>query len=280
MRLVKSHAIGNDYLVLASGEPLSPVAVRALCDRHRGPGADGVLEPVPSQVADSGLRIWNPDGSTAEKSGNGLRIFARWLVDHRGASPVLTVETEAGVVRCEVHPDGSVTVQMGRATLDPAEIPAAMPLRETPRRVDLPGGEGVELPLTAVGIGNPHCVVFVDGLLRADRDLDALPWRAWGVALETSPLFPRRANVQFAAVRARDHLAARVWERGAGETLGSGSSACAVAVAGFVLGRTEPTVQVEMPGGALRVRLTGELDVELTGPVEEVGEFGLRRSRP
>ena len=273
MILVKGHGLGNDYLVLhawtdgalapAAGYALDAAGAVGLCDRNRGPGSDGVLEPVPSAVATAGLRIWNPDGSEAEKSGNGLRIFARYLVDHRGAPTDLTIEVPSGVVRCTVD-DDAVTVEMGEATLVPHEIPCREPLLDTP--IDV---LGATLRVTAVGMGNPHCVAFFDG------DLDALPWRAWGAALERDGRFPNRTNVQFAAVRSRSLVEARVWERGAGETQASGSSACAVAVAARALGYTEPRIEVRMPGGALHVEVHAERRVTLRGPVEEVGTFRL-----
>ena len=271
MRLIKSHGLGNDYLVLDSGEALSPARVQALCHRHTGVGGDGILEPVPSARADHGLRIWNPDGSQAEKSGNGLRIFARWLVDHRQAPLAFTVEVPAGVVRCAVDGGtGFVTVEMGAAVLEPAAIPCTLALRNSP--VDVGGST---LHLTAVGMGNPHCVVLVD-----DADLDALPWRGWGRALETDPRFPNRTNVQVARVIDRENLEARIWERGAGETLASGSSACAVAVAARILGRVDAAVTVHMPGGRLRVLVDDALGVTQIGPVEEVGEVLVRMPLP
>lgn len=273
MLLVKSHGLGNDYLILDRWAPSEPapsprhrvnaaMAV-ALCDRHRGIGGDGVLEPVLSERATAGLRIWNPDGSLAEKSGNGLRIFARWLVDHRGAPPELTVEVASGVVRCLVR-DEDVTVEMGRATFSPEQIPATRPLRLEP----VPIG-GRTLRLTAVGMGNPHCVVFLD------EPLDRLPWRAWGEALERHPLFPNRTNVQFARVLAEDLVEVRVWERGAGETASSGSSACAVGAAARSLGFTGPDLRISMPGGTLLVGVGEDLQITLRGPVEETGEIKL-----
>lgn len=271
MRLIKSHGLGNDYLVLASDSVLSPARVRALCHRHTGVGGDGVLEPVVSDLGDYGLRIWNPDGSQAEKSGNGLRIFARWLVDHQLAPLSFTVEVPAGVCPCTVHPEsGEVTVGMGPAALEPAHIPCTEALRDTP--VDVTGDT---LRLTAVGMGNPHCVALLD-----TDDLDALPWRRWGAALETDARFPNRTNVQFARVLDRQNLEARIWERGAGETLASGSSACAVAVAARLLGHTDPAVTVHMPGGTLHVQVDDALSVTQTGPVVEVGEVFLRMSLP
>ena len=261
MRLIKSHGLGNDYLVLCSGDALDPERVRRLCHRHTGVGGDGILEPVPSACADHGLRIWNPDGSQAEKSGNGLRIFARWLVDHRDAPSEFTVEVPAGVVRCRVdEASGLVTVKMGVATLEPETVPCSVRLRDTAVEV-----HGSTLRLTAVGMGNPHCVAIVD-----ETDLDALPWRDWGRSLEVDPRFPNRTNVQVARVIDRANLEARIWERGAGETLASGSSACAVAVAARVLDHVDGDVTVHMPGGTLRVQVGVDLAVVQTGPVEEV----------
>lgn len=271
MRFIKSHGLGNDYLVLTSGEPMTPDRAVAICNRHTGVGGDGVLEPVSSDDADFGVRIWNPDGSTAEKSGNGLRIFARWLVDHCLAPLEFTIEVPAGVAACRVHPEtGLVTVDMGRASLDPGRVPCTVALRDTPVTVC-----GQALRLTCVGIGNPHCVAIV-----TDIDLDGLPWRAWGAALEADPRFPRRTNVQVARVVDHHTLEARIWERGVGETQASGSSACAVAVAAFVLGHTGHEVVVRMPGGDLQVRVEDDLTVTQVGPVVEVGEVLLRMPLP
>ncbi len=273
MLLIKSHGLGNDYLILDRWAPSRPAPwpdsrleaaqARLLCDRHRGVGGDGVLEPVTSSCATAGLRIWNPDGSLAEKSGNGLRIFARWLVERRGAPPSLTVEVASGVVTCEVSPD-EIRVAMGRATFAPEQIPAREPLRLTPVEVG-----GHTLLLTAVGMGNPHCVVFVE------EALDQLPWRTWGALLERHALFPNRTNVQFARVLDHARVEVRVWERGAGETASSGSSACAVAAAACALGRTGARVAVHMPGGTLDVHVGPGAEITLIGPAEEVCEIKL-----
>jgi diaminopimelate epimerase len=265
VQIVRSHGLGNDYLVLDGGPAVGPELARALCDRHRGVGGDGVLEAVHSDRADYGLRIWNPDGSTAEKSGNGLRIFARYLVDHCLAPLDFTVEVPGGVVRCTVDgASGDVRVEMGRATFVPDEIPCAPGLHAGELEV-----AGQRLTVFPVGLGNPHCVVFVDGLA-SGGDLDALPWRAWGRALEVHPAFPRRTNVQLARVIDRHTVDVRVWERGAGETQASGSSACAVAAVGVRLGRLHSPVAVRMPGGALEVGVDAELGLTLSGPVEEI----------
>lgn len=266
MSLFKAHGLGNDYLVWEDPSPLDPDRVRALCDRHRGPGGDGVLEPVPTARADHGVRIWNPDGSVAEKSGNGLRILAWWLVAERGAEPRFSVDTGFDVVRCEVGGDG-VSVAMGRARFDPEALPLRSDAPWLDRELVV---AGAALRVVAVSVGNPHCVVFRD-----ETDLDALPWRVWGQALERHAAFPNRTNVQVARVTGSG-VELRVWERGAGETSASGSSSCAVAAAAVRTGRLAPGgIAVAMPGGTLRVDVTPELDLTLHGPVAPVGRFAL-----
>lgn len=253
MRLARAHGLGNDYLVLEDGPPLDAALARAVCERHRGLGADGILEPADRGPADYGVRIWNPDGSTAEKSGNGLRIYAFWLVRH-GAPPAFTVWTGHDTVRCAV--DGSsVRVDMGTARF------------ETPPRVTLEAG-GTAHEAVPVDLGNPHVVLFVDA------PLDGLPWRAWGAELEVHPHFPRRTNVQVARTRPEGGLEIRIWERGAGPTLASGSSSCAAAAAAVRTGRLAPgEVAVHMPGGTLDVTVAPSFAVRLRGPVEPIGVF-------
>lgn len=269
MRLWKAHGLGNDYFVLEDGElegELHADRVRALCDRHRGPGSDGVLEPLPASAgAEYAVRIWNPDGSVAEKSGNGLRIFARWLYSERGAPSRFSVWTGACRVECFANAT-TVSVEMGAATFDPSEVPvlAQAPLIEGPLEL---ARETVSV--TAVGMGNPHCVLF------HDEALDALPWRAWGAEIERHPRFPNRTNVQFARVRDRSSVEIRIWERGAGETQASGSSSCAAAAAGVRTGRLDRgRIRVVMPGGVLMVTVAEE-GILLEGPVEVVGRFEL-----
>lgn len=240
MRLFRAHGLGNDYLVLTDGAELTPAIVRAVCDRHEGVGSDGVLEPVhPRDGADYGLRIHNPDGSEAEKSGNGLRIFALWLVRERGALGEFTVWTPGGTVACRVDGD-RVRVQMGRARVsEPTTLC------------------GVEA--TRVDVGNPHAVVL-------DIPDD---WRALGAQIEQS--VEGRTNVQFVRVEGPHAIRVKVWERGAGETRSSGSSACAAAAACAARWMVTSPVQVIMDGGELDVRVGPEGEVELTGPVEAIG---------
>jgi diaminopimelate epimerase len=260
----KGHALGNDYLVVEPAHlsfALTSAMVRRLCDRHRGVGGDGVLALVPSAHADAGLRIYNPDGSEAEKSGNGLRIFARWLVENgRVTGDRFRVETPGGIVDCRVdREDGrivEIAVDMGHASFRSDDVPCSGPSREVVAEpVEV---AGTVLRVTAVGIGNPHCVVFVDD--PATADLARL-----GPALEHHPLFPRRTNVQLARVVEPQRVRVRVWERGAGETLASGSSACAVAAACVRLGYTDRAITVVMDGGLLHLQVDDDYRIQLSG---------------
>jgi len=265
----KGHGLGNDYLVLDRKDlphELAAPAIRRICDRHWGIGSDGILLRVPSDRGDFGLRIFNPDGSEAEKSGNGLRIFAKYLHDHGHAkSTVFTVDTQGGLVECACHVvDGrvaAVTVEMGRATFRAPEIPMNGPDREVvgvPLEVN-----GTILTVTAVSVGNPHCVVFVDRLDEGEA-------RRLGPLIERHPMFPNRTNVQFARVHAWDTVDVLIWERGAGWTLSSGSSSCGVVSAAVRNGLTGRRVTVRMPGGQLTVEVREDWSLRLEGPVEEV----------
>jgi diaminopimelate epimerase len=267
----KGHGLGNDYLVVNEADlpgPLSTTAIVRTCDRHWGVGSDGILLLVPSGAADFGLRIFNPDGSEAEKSGNGLRIFAKYLWDHGHAkAPTFTVETKGGLVECHCHVrDGRVnfvTVEMGRATFRAPEIPMTGPDAEAVN-VPLTLEDGTTLTATAVSVGNPHCVVF------ADR-VDAAECRRLGPLLERHPAFPNRTNVQFARARSRSELEIQIWERGAGYTLASGSSSCGAAAAAVRTGTCDyGRVTVVMPGGQLVIEVRPDWSLRLEGPVEEV----------
>ncbi|MEK6813966.1 MAG: diaminopimelate epimerase [Nitrospirota bacterium] len=251
---VKFHALGNDYLVFDEGDltfPVVPEAVRRICDRRRGVGSDGILLVVPSEKADFGLRIFNPDGSEAEKSGNGLRIAAKYLYQHsRTNKEDFAIETKGGIVRAHLKiidwVVANVSVEMGRAEVGPAE------------RLDA----GTEI--VPVNIGNPHAVVFVDD----PNDVDV---PAAGRRIETDPRFaPGGVNVEFVSVLGRGALSVRVWERGAGETPASGTGASAAAAAAAAAGRVDRGVIVKMPGGELMAAVGPDLSVTLAGPVEEV----------
>ncbi len=268
-RFTKGHGLGNDYLVMAEADldfPLAPAAVRWICHRNWGVGSDGILLRTGSTVADVGLRIFNPDGSEAEKSGNGLRIFAKYLWERGGLrkSP-MRIETKGGVVEAVCHVRGEsvaeVTVEMGHATFRAPEIPMQGPDREVVG-VPLQVGERA-FRVTCVSVGNPHCVVFTDRLDEAEV-------RAWGPRIETHPSFPNRTNVQFARVLGRDRVEIRIWERGAGYTLASGSSSCAVAAAAVRNGLADGRLTLVMPGGELGIEVRSDYSIRLRGPVAEV----------
>ncbi|MGC4086327.1 MAG: diaminopimelate epimerase [Polyangiaceae bacterium] len=225
-----------------------------------------MLEPRPAPAgADYGVRIWNPDGSVAEKSGNGLRIFARWLRDERQAAESFTVATDACVVGCRATSD-AVSVEMGAPSFVPADVPVLADAELVDGPIEL---ARVTLTATAVGLGNPHCVIF------RTEPLDSLPWRQWGSELERHARFPNRTNVQIARIIDEHEVEIRIFERGAGETSASGSSSCAVAAAGVRTGRLRAgRIRVRMPGGVLYVTVSNS-GILLEGPVEGVGRFEL-----
>ncbi len=268
-QFVKSHGLGNDYFVLdqeAISFELTPKVIELLCHRNYGIGSDGILLLVPSDKADYGLRILNPDGSEAEKSGNGLRIFAKYLFEHgHSDKKSFTIDTLGGIVTAELDiKDGNVpfvTVEMGEAIFQSNLIPVAGEEREVVQEEIVVGDE--KLKITAVSVGNPHCVVFVD-------ELSEEQIRKLGPLLETHELFPNRINVQFAKPVSRDRVQILIWERGAGYTLASGSSSCAVASACVKNGFTDGNVTVSMPGGELDINIRDDWSIKMRGAVEEV----------
>ena len=279
----KYHGLGNDYAVFvdgALGEPPDPALVRRICDRHHGLGADGVLLDVSPSGAGSGsggaprpggapraaVRIFNPDGSEAEKSGNGLRIFARYLRDQgrapAGAGEWFAVATPGGEVECAVAGDGRrVAVEMGRASFDAAAVPVIGAAGEVLGRWLEVAGQ--ELEYSAVTVGNPHCVLVREEARAEDA-------RTLGPLLERHPAFPNRTNVQLAQVLGVHCIRIEIWERGAGYTLASGSSSCAAAAVCCRLGLVRSPVTVEMPGGALSVVVRGDDSLRMEGPVTAV----------
>jgi diaminopimelate epimerase len=265
----KYHCLGNDYLVIEPDGidgPLTTDLVRYLCDRRRGVGSDGVLfGPLASSEADFGLRIFNPDGSEAEKSGNGLRIFARYLWDLRKVKEApFSVHVPGGLVHCQVQPGGKVVkVWMGSANFSSAAIPTGGPDREVVNETLEVGNEKIRI--CALTLGNPHCVVL-DQVPTEDLALRL------GPKIENHRIFPNRANVQFVRVIDRSNLEIQIWERGAGYTLASGSSACAAAASAYRLGWCAAQVSVQMPGGKLNVEIGADGMIVLTGPVTRVYE--------
>jgi diaminopimelate epimerase len=267
IRFAKYHALSNDYLVLDPKEGVelpSPEQVRAICERHRGIGADGILYgPLPGVGAAYALRIFNPDGSEAEKSGNGLRIFLRYLYDQgRIGEERVEIETAGGMARGEALEGGrSARVEMGRVSFWSDEIPVTGERREVLDERIQAGGRGFRF--CAASLGNPHCVIL------GETPTPELA-QHYGPRLEQHAWFPRRTNVQFVEVVDGGNLRVEVWERGAGYTLASGSSACAAAAAAHRLGLCAAEVDVHMPGGGLQVRLDAEFNATLTGAVTRV----------
>src|SRR5574341_395432 len=271
----RGHGLGNDYLAMNPRDldfRLTPRNIRAICDRHRGIGSDGILALTPSRKADFGLRIFNPDGSEAEKSGNGLRIFGCYLYHtRRTRRRSFTIETRGGLVRISLAENrfGEVegaTVEMGRASFRPAALPCRLRAPELLRQPITAAGR--QLRFTGVSVGNPHCVVFKARGQRWTRD----ELLALGPALERHAAFPKRVNVQLAVPTGPNALTILIWERGAGETQASGSSACAAASAAVRTGLVKSPVTVKAPGGTLRISVDPQFDLTMQGPVAEIAQ--------
>jgi diaminopimelate epimerase len=272
LSFVKMHGLGNDFVViedLASEWDLTPAAVMLLCDRNFGVGADGVLLVREASAAGADFRMlhYNADGGQAEMCGNGIRCFSKYMVDRRMVTgDTLAIETLGGVKRVEVVRDydgmlATATVDMGEPILDPTLIPTLFTgaqVYECPVETELG-----TFRLTAVSMGNPHAVIWVD-------DVDEAPVDTVGPMIETHPLFPNRTNVEFAQTPDGETIRLRVWERGVGETLACGTGACATVVAAVLAMRTGRGATVELPGGELFVRWDEDGRVLLTGPATEV----------
>jgi len=249
VRFAKWHGLGNDYLLVEReeiGTPLEAGLVRRLCDYHFGVGSDGVLEVVAADGSRADVIIWNPDGSTAELSGNGTRIAARWLARRSGA----------GTVRISVGPR-EVVAQMREGK----QVETDMGVVEAgePETIDV-AGEPVEL--VPVSVGNPHAVIR--------REPDRAELLRLGPLVETHARFPERTNVQLVRVDGPNEVSVGVWERGAGETLSSGTSAVAVAGAAVSHGWCESPVTVHLAGGDLVVTIDEKMNASLVGPAEEI----------
>ena len=266
---VKYQALGNDYLVINPADApdgLTPDQIRLICDRHYGVGSDGILlGPFDELDADFGLQLFNPDGGEFEKSGNGLRIFCRYLWDRGlvGDEP-FSISTPGGIVTCQVERNGrQVTVEMGVVSFDSRQIPVTGPPREVLNETMVIDGQ--ELRYCAATIGNPQCVVLCD-------ELSAEEARRWGPLIEKDARFPHRTNVQFMQVLDRSNIRLEIWERGAGYTLASGSSSCAAAAVAHRLELCGPQIVVHMPGGKIEISINEVYGITMTGPVAAVCE--------
>jgi diaminopimelate epimerase len=269
MKFWKYHALGNDYLVIDPKElaaPLTVEQIKLICHRNFGPGSDGILlGPLPSNKAPFALRIFNPDGSEAEKSGNGLRIFSRHLWDRQLAGNTeFAIETPGSLVKSTVLDGGkTVRVEMGKVTFWSDKIPVTGPRREVINERIQAGGK--TFTFCAAGIGNPHCVLPLP-------DISVEMAKHFGPVLEVHPAFPNRTNVQFLKVLDRANIRIEIWERGAGYTLASGSSSSAAAAVAHKLGLCDRSITVHMPGGELAIEIGADFDILMTGPVTKVCE--------
>lgn len=269
MKFHKYHALGNDYIVmdpLTSTETFTTEQVVRICHRNFGVGSDGILHgPLAAEGGAFGLKIYNPDGSIAEKSGNGLRIFSRFLFDTgRVKNDPFQVKTDGGVVESTVHGAGEqVTVEMGQVSFDAAKIPVPSATGEVLKQTLTLDGETLEY--SAATIGNPHCVLLRETISEAEA-------RRLGPGLETHPNFPNRTNVQFLKVLDRNNIQIEIWERGAGYTLASGSSSSAAAAVARRLGLVDGDVTVHMPGGVLSITIADDYSITMTGPVTRVAD--------
>lgn len=274
MKFEKYHALGNDYLVYDpenGKEDFSEKEIVRICHRNFGLGSDGILVgPLPSGNADFGLKILNPDGSEAEKSGNGLRIFARYLHDSKRVSTEpFTVDTLGGIVSCEISASTEIiTVDMGQVTFHSDQIP----VKVTGEAREIVNESIQVLDQThnyyAASIGNPHCVLPVD---QVTSDLA----NQLGPELENHPNFPNRTNVQFLQILNRNRIKIEIWERGAGYTLASGSSSSAAGAVARKMGACDEEITVEMPGGEIHLIIDDAYNVRMSGPATRVASMDL-----
>jgi len=272
MDFIKIHGLGNDFVLvdalrqdLKLARELSDLA-RIVCERHTGIGADGLVIILPSKTADARIRFFNPDGSEAQMCGNAIRCVARYLYEHALVSrKVIRVETLAGIIQPEIVLEGNrvsgIRVDMGEPRLERGQIPMVGPSGRVIGEPLLIGGQVYSI--TALSMGNPHCVIFV-------QDVEQVPLSQTGPQVETHPAFPERTNVEFVEVINSGELKMFVWERGAGPTLACGTGACAVAVAGALNGFTQRDVRVHLPLGYLHIEWARNNHVYMTGPAQEV----------
>lgn len=267
---MKSNGLGNDYIVFDAGNisfDLDKETIIRICNQNYGIGSDGILAMVETDKADFGLRIFNPDGSEAEKSGNGIRIFVDFLYSMGYTSKsVFDIEVGGEIVVCEIMFDDSdkikeITVDIGKATFVPSEVPVNCDEKQVlniPLLLD-----GMTYMFSAVSVGNPHAVCIVSRL----EDVDV---RRIGALAENHPIFPNRTNVQFAQIIDRNNVKIEIWERGAGYTLASGTSSCGAVAVLHKKGFVGNEVNVLMPGGTLHVGIDEHYRLKLTGPVTRV----------
>ncbi len=265
----KYHALGNDYIVINPKDlsaPLTTEQVKTICHRNFGVGSDGILlGPLPAENAKCALKIYNPDGSIAEKSGNGLRIFSRYLWDTKFVgNEEFAIQTDGGLVRSTVFDGGKmVRVEMGKVSFDSEKIPVAGPKREVLNEKISVGGR--DFTFCAATIGNPHCVLPLP-------EISAKLAHEFGPLLETHVNFPKKTNVQFLKILDRANIQIEIWERGAGYTLASGSSSSAASAVAHKLGLVDRSVSVHCPGGIIQIEIGDDFAILMTGSVTKIAE--------
>lgn len=269
---VKTHGLGNEYIVLDKENisfELTQKAIQRICNVNFGIGSDGILLKVPSAKADFGLQIFNPDGSEAEKSGNGLRIFCKYIYDYGFTkNNEFSVETKGGLVKAKIIETSNnraklISVEMGKAHFNAKEIPTNFETEEVIGERIQAGDK--EYEVNCVSMGNPHCVVIKEQL-----DIDEI--KKYGTFIENHSKFPNRTNVQFAKVISRSEAEVLIWERGAGFTLASGSSSCAVASVLKKRNLVDGKVKIKMLGGELIIEIDNDWNVKMTGEVRQIAE--------
>jgi diaminopimelate epimerase len=267
---VKMHGLGNEYIVLDSTNidfKLTIQAIKRLCNIHFGIGSDGIVMKVPSAKADFGFRVYNPDGSEAEKSGNGLRIFCKYLYDYGFSKRrQFSIETLTDVVYAEIVEEVNgrsslIRVDMGKAIFGSRDIPVDSDKPEFIGQMIRAGDK--EFEVNCVSVGNPHCVIIKQELYEDEI-------RKYGPLLENHPLFPNRINVQFAKVLSDHEAEILIWERGAGFTLASGSSSCAASSVLVKRGLINGDLTMHMQGGTLKIEINNSWDIRMTGEVREI----------
>ena len=274
IKFTKMQGAGNDFILMEYGEYKKiedkfPQAAVKLCDRHFGIGADGIFVPVenPKTYSDLGWLFFQPDGSTAQMCGNGMRCFARFCFDKKLVSKrKFSVETLAGKIVPEVLEDLRVKVNMGHPVLEPEKIPF-----KGDKNLNYPLWDGIKkFTVNAISMGNPHCVIFV----KDDENINELA-KKYGKVIENDELFPEKTNVEFVKIKSREEIDVAVWERGCGITLACGTGACACVVAAILNGLCDKKVKVNLPGGSLTIEWSGnsqntDFDVFMTGEAQYV----------
>ena len=269
-KFIKSHGLGNDYIVIDSNDisfTIDSNSAKLICDVHYGIGSDGLLVKVPSNKADFKVRMFNPDGSEFEKSGNGLRIFSKYLYDYGFTkSKSFSIETNGGIVNAEIKKIeyGKVKIikiEMGNAEFDSKKIPVNI-------NNDLCIDESltidnIDFKINCVSMGNPHCVV-----IKKKLDVDEI--MKYGSLIETHNIFPNRVNVQFVEIINRSEANILIWERGVGFTNASGSSSCAVAAVLKKINYIDDKINIKMPGGSLDIEVDNNYNITMTGEVQQI----------